>query len=36
MRALEIASQNNLLTIAFSPFGNGVFANDEEFYYQKF
>ena len=25
MRALEIANQNNLLTIAFPPLGNGVF-----------
>ena len=25
MRALEIASQNYLLTIAFPPLGNGVF-----------
>ena len=25
MQALEIANQNNLLTIAFPPLGNGVF-----------
>ena len=25
MRALELANQNNLLTTAFAPFGNGVF-----------
>ena len=25
MRALELAKQNNLLTIAFPPLGNGVF-----------
>ena len=25
MRALELAKQNNILTIAFPPFGNGVF-----------
>ena len=25
MRALELAKQNNLLTIAFTPLGNGVF-----------
>ena len=48
MRALEIANQNNLLTIAFPPLRNGVFSfsidlcatiilqNDEGFYQQKF
>ena len=25
MQALEIANQDNLLTVAFSPLGNGVF-----------